>query len=274
VKLKRVIAPLLISAFLLLIYFPTFRWLVQSWLHDPNYTHGFLIPLVSGFMIWRKRHELQRAGPSDIGVVVLALGFSVYIVGFVWNIRSLSAFSFLIVLSGLILYFYGTKAIRSLAFPLGFLLFMIPPPFLERMDYSLQSNSIHASAWFLKAVGLPVTTAGPEIHLGDDTFTIGLPCSGINMLIALLALAAVFAYILTGPVYRRAILFVVAFPIAILANIIRIISIILIAHYYNVKFATGFYHDISSLLFFLVAFLFLVLLSWLLGCKLAIPERR
>lgn len=273
-KLKRVIAPLAISIFLVLIYLPTFRWLVQSWVHDPNYSHGFLIPLVSGFIIWRKRRELKRAGPSDIGAAVLALGFSVYIVGFVWNIRSLSAFSFLIVLSGLILYFYGVKAIRSLAFPLGFLVFMIPPPFMEKIGYSLQSDSIHSSSWFLKAVGLHVTTAGPEIHLGNTAFTIGLPCSGINMLIALLALAAVLAYILTGPVYKRAILFVVAFPIAILANIVRIVSIILIAHYYNVKFATGFYHDISSLLFFLVAFLFLVLLSRLLGCKLAIPERR
>lgn len=254
-----------------MVYLPTFRWLVLSWVYNPYYTHGFLIPVVSCFIVWRKRRELKRTKPSNSGDIALALGIFVHIAGFVWGIRFLSAFSLLIVLSGLILYFYGSKAARALAFPLGFLIFMIPLPFIDEMGFSLQYISIHSSASLLETIGLPVATSGAEIILKDATFTIGLACSGINTLIALVALAAVLAYLLTGPTYKRAIVFVTALPIAILANILRIASIILVANYYDTGFATGFYHDISSLLFFLIALLCLVLLGRILGCRLRVP---
>lgn len=274
-KLQKIIGPSIVIALLVLLYIPTGHWLFDSWLSNPYYTHGFLIPAVSGFIIWRKRRELILAKPLNIGVVVLAVGALIYIMGSLQDIRSLTAFSFLIVLSGLILYFYGTKAMRSLAFPLAFLVFMIPPPFLDKWGFYLQFTSLHSSATLLDWMGFSVTTNGTEIALSGATFTIGIPCSGMNTLIALLALSAVFTYILSGPIYKRAILFVIAFPIAILANILRIVSIILVAHYYNAKFATGFFHDISSPLFFLIAFLFIVLLSRLLGCKVVIgtPEK-
>lgn len=269
--LKRVVAPLSIIAFLAVLYYPVGHWLVQCWLSNPYYTHGFLIPLVSGFIIWMKRGELKQAKPSNIGAVVLALGMLIYILGFVWDMRFLSAFSFLIVLGGLILYFYGTKVTQSVAFSLGFLIFMIPLPFLDHVGYRLQSFSVDHSASLLETMGLPITTSGTEILLRDTAFNIGLPCSGMNSLIALLALAAVFAYLLTGPVYKRAIVFIAALPIAILANTLRIASIILVANYHGTEFATGFFHSLSSLLFFFIAFLFLVLCSKILGCRLIVP---
>lgn len=273
-KPKTIAIPLAIVAFITLLYWPTFWWLVQSWLSNPYYSHGFLVPLVSGFFIWTKRDELKRREPSIIGAFVLGLGVLVYIIGFVWGMRFLCAFSLLIVLSGLVLSFFGTKAMRSTLFPLCFLIFMIPPPFLQEIGFSLQYTSVHSSAWFLRMLGLSVATVGPEIHIGDTAFTIGLPCSGVNTLIALLALAAVYAYLLTGPVYKRAILFAIAFPLAILANILRIVSIILVANYHGVEVATGFFHDLSGPLFFAIAFLFLVLLGRLLGCRLRVRVPR
>lgn len=273
-KLKTIAIPLAIVAFLTLFYWPIFRWLVQSWLSNPYYSHGFLVPLVAGFFVWTKRHELKRKEPPIIGAFVLALGAYAYILGFVWDMRFLCAFSLLIVLSGVVLSLFGTKAIRSIVFPLCFLIFMIPLPFLQEIGFSLQSISVHSSAWFLGVMGLSVTTVGAEIHLGDTAFTIGLPCSGINTLIALLALAAVYAYLLTGPVYKRGILFAIALPIAILANVLRITSVILVANYHGTDVAMGFFHDFSSVLFFLIAFLCLVLLGRLLGCKLRFPILR
>lgn len=272
-NLRRIILPLAIVAVLTSFYWPTFRWLVQSWLSNPYYTHGFLIPLVSGFFIWTKRDELKRREPSIIGAIVMILGAFIYILGFIWDMRFLPALSLPIVISGLCLSFYGAKATRSIVFPLCFLIFMIPLPFLEEVGYSLQSISVHSSTLLLGLLGLTVNTIGPEIHLGDMIFTIGLPCSGINTLIALLALAAVYAYLLTGPLYKRAILFAVALPIAILANMLRIASIILVANYYGSDVAMGFFHSFSSLLFFLIAFLCLVLLGRLLRCRLRVPNK-
>ena len=268
-KLKSIIITLAATAFLALLYWPTLRWLVQAWLSNPYYSHGFLVPVVSGFFVWTKRNALKEREPSIIGAFVLALGAFVYILSFVWAMRFLGALSLLIVLCGLILSFFGTRAIRAMAFPLCFLLFMIPPPFIQEIGFFLQSISVTSSAWLLSVVGLPITTAGPEIHLGDATFTIGLPCSGINTLIALLALAAVYAYVLRGPRYKRAIIFIVAFPIAVLANILRVASIVLVANYRGVEAASGLFHDLSSPIFFVIAFLVLVLLARILGCRLS-----
>ncbi len=273
-KPKTVAIVLAIAAFLALLYWPTFRWLFQSWLTNPYYTHGFLVPFVSGFFIWTKRDELKRREPSITGAFILALGAFVYILGFVWDMRFLCGLSLLVVLSGLALSFFGTKATRSMAFPLCFLIFMIPLPFLEELGFSLQYTSVNASGWFLGVVGLSITTVGPEIHLGDTVFTIGIPCSGVNTLIALLALAAVYAYLLEGPFYKRAIVFVIAFPIAMLANILRIASIIMVANYYGVEVAMGFFHSASSPLFFIIAFLCLVLLGRLIGCRLRLRALR
>ncbi len=268
-NLKRVVIVLAIVAVVGLLYWPVFRWLVQSWLSDPYYSHGFLIPLVSGFFVWTKRRELRGGKPSGAGVFVITLGAFLYVLGFVWGMRFLSAFSLLIMLSGASFSFLGTRATRAMVFPLCFLIFMIPPPFMADLAFRLQTISVNSSAWLLEAVGVSVVSVGPEIHLGDTVFTIGLPCSGISALVAMLALTAVYVYLLKGPTYRRALLFVIAFPLAILANTLRIASIIMVADYRSVDAAMGFYHDVSSPLFFLIAFLFLVLLGRIIGCRLS-----
>lgn len=267
---RKLIAPLLFIVLFILLYTPVFRWLISSWLANSYYNHGFLIPIVSGFLIWRKRDSLKLESPSGNGIILLAVGAVLYIIGFLWLIRFASAISFIIVLSGLVLYLYGIRALRLLAFPLIFLVFMIPPPFQVETIYWLQRISVHSTASLLEIIGLPIATSGNEIILRDNTFSVGAPCSGMSSLIALLALAAVFTYLLSGPLYKKAGLFLAAFPIAIMANILRIISIVLIADSYNTDFATGFYHDISSLIFFFLAFMFIVLCSRIIGCKLRI----
>lgn len=266
-KLKKIALPLAIVFSLALLYWPTCRWLVQSWISNPYYAHGFIIPLVSGFLVWTKRHELEKGEPSVIGAFVLAAGAAMYILGFFWDTRFLSALSLLIVLSGLALFFYGTKATRSILFPLCLLVFIVPLPFLDGVSYQLQYLSAHLSASLAGALGLPVTTTGAEIQLGGSTFVVGLPCSGMNTLISLLALVTIFLYLLTCPYYKKVILLALAFPIAILANVLRITSLLLVASHFGAEAATGFFHSLSSLLFFVMAFLCLVLLARILGCS-------
>ncbi|MBN2098916.1 MAG: exosortase/archaeosortase family protein [Dehalococcoidia bacterium] len=260
-------ALLLVFAILTLLYLPTFIWLVQSWLHNAPYSHGFLIPLVSGLIVWTKRKELKQTQPNDAGAIGLALGGALYIVGFVWDMRYLSAISFIVVLFGLVLSFYGTRVARSVTFAIGFLIFMIPMPFIDDITFNLQSISIHSSSWLLRVMGMPITTTGNLISLDDTTFSIGLPCSGLNTLIALLAFAALYVYLLAGPYSKRVVLFLCSIPIAILANILRIASIVLVAHYYDMDFAAGFYHDISNLPVFLLAILLIALIGKLMGLR-------
>jgi len=264
-KAKKTIAISLIVILLSLLYFQTFIWLVNSWLGHSYYSHGFLIIPVSGFIFWRKRHQLKGAKSFPLGIVVIIFGLLLHIVGFVFYFNFLSAISFLVVLSGLVLYFWGKKGLKCLLFPLCFLIFMIPFPFLDNIGNWLQSLSANWSASIIGAMGIPVAISGGEIRLEEAAFIIGVPCSGINTLISLLALTAIFGYFLRGRFYKRAILFVIAVPIAVLANLVRIVSVLLIANYYGAEAAMSFFHTYSSVLFFVVAVLFLVVFSRLLG---------
>jgi len=267
-KPNRIFALLSLVVLLLLLYSGTFYWLGKSWISNPYYTHGFLIPLVSGFVFWTKRRELRQATPSKSSAAILALALFAHLAGLMGDLRFLCALSFLMVLGGLILYFCGTKAARAMAFPLCFLILMIPFPFIDNVGTSLQSLSVHQSASLLETMRVPITTEGNEIHTDDASFAIGPACDGVNMLIPLLALAAIFVYVLKGPHYKRTLILIAAIPAAILANTLRIVSIIVVADHHGTELATGFFHDFSSLLFYVVAFLALILISGLLGCRL------
>ena len=142
---------------------------------------------------------------------------------------------------------------------------MIPLPFLDNIGNWLQSLSAQWSAAVIGAMGIPVAFTGAEIYLEESTFIIGIPCSGMNTLISLLALAAIFGYFLKGYFYRKVVLFTLAIPIAILANLFRIVSTLVIANYYGTEAAMRFFHSYSSILLFLAAFLCLAAFSRLLG---------
>lgn len=256
----------LVIIFLILLYHRTFVWLFNSWLGDSAYSHGFLVPLISGFIVWKKRQELHRM-PFSAGLIVLALGLLVYVISFLWMAPFGLAISFLIVLSGLILYFYGREAMRSLLFPVCFLIFAIPLPFLPSIANILQSFSAHYSSLVIGMLGIPVTTIGAEIHIENDVFIIGAPCSGMHTLITLLAVAAVFAYFLRCHINRKAILFFAAFPIALFANVSRLVTLLLIANHYGSEAAMRFFHDYSSIVLFAIAFLLLAVCGRCLGCS-------
>jgi hypothetical protein len=129
-KIKKI--TIFISLLLLILYFRTFTWLINSWLTDPYYSHGFLIPIICGFIAWRnirnkKENEFKlKTEPCKNGIYIFAFGLLLYTVGFIKVFPFLSALSFLFTLSGLILYFYGKPLMRSLLFPISFFIFAIP----------------------------------------------------------------------------------------------------------------------------------------------------
>ena len=270
--------PLLIILILALLYFRIFHWLVHAWLTDPYYSHGFLVLLISAFVAWRAlraarapQPEVNRS-PYRTGLYLFAAGLLVYAIGFITIFPFLIAVSFLGTLSGLILYFYGEALMRALLFPVTYLIFAIPLPveFLDKAGYVLQALSARYPAALLALLGIPVTRVGAEVHLADAAFVVGLPCSGMNSLIALLALAALFIYLLQCPWYRKAALLCAAVPIAIFANITRVTALLLIAARYGAETATGFYHTLFSPLLFIIAFICLILISVPMGCKVRV----
>ncbi len=174
-KVGQRIGPVLTSVALIVLYCPVFIWLVRVWLDNPYYTHGFLILPISAFIAWTRRREMTTGKPSRIGATVLIVGLITYVVGFASRLYWLWAFSFLIVISGLTLYFGRIKSIRAMLFPICFLIFMIPLPFLDSLALLLQIFTAWSSASIMSVVGIPVTSIGAEIHLAGSAFTIGMP---------------------------------------------------------------------------------------------------
>jgi exosortase len=269
--------PFLILLILAILYVRTFQWLVHAWITDPYYSHGLLVILISGFFAWRALRAIEPPEDRDPalyqkGLIVFAFGLLIYAIGFITIFPFLSAVSFLFTLSGLILYFYGAALMRALLFPIAYLIFAIPLPveFLTVLGYQLQELSARYPAALLALLGIPVTRVGAEIYLADAAFTIGLPCSGMNSLIALLALAALFIFLLQCTWYRKVALLCAAVPIAIFANITRVTALLIIANRFGAETATGFYHTLFSPLLFIIAFICLIALSLRMGCKVRV----
>lgn len=264
---------------LALLYFRTFAWLVNAWLSDPYYTHGFLVPIISGFIAWRTIRKLREGREGELepfkpGIYIFAFGLLLHAIGLIKLFPFLAALSFLFTLSGLILYFYGKTLMRSLLFPISFLIFAIPVPLLilEHVAFVLQSFSVRSSASLTGLLGIPVERMGSEIHLQTAAFSVGLPCSGMNTLISLLTLAAILIYLLRCPGYKKAVLFCAAIPIAIGANILRIVSILLVGHAYGAEVAMKFFHYFSSILLFLLALVCLFIMVKVMRCTLFYSE--
>ena len=252
---------------ILVIYSNTLIWLVTAWWSDPYYSHGILVPLISGYLIWTKRAELSelQKEPSSLGIPVIVAGLLIHGVGLFQTIRFASAISIVIVLAGIILFIYGNEVMKSLLFPVAFLVFMAPIPFSPVIGAALQAPSAGLAATLVSALGIPATVTGAEIRLTECAFEVGAPCSGLRSIISLLTLAALYAYLLEGSIFMKAAVFLSALPIAVAANVLRITTILLVANAYGSDVAMRFFHDFSSLLLFSISLIGLLIVGRCFG---------
>ena len=232
--------------------------LVADWGNDPDYSHGFLIPLLSGYFLWERRHALAQlpVQPSPVGFLVILLGIILLFLGQVGAELFLMRFSLIVLIAGLVLYHGGWRYLKGMAFPITFLLFMIPWPaiILNALTLPLQLLAARLSTSSLQLMNLPVYREGNVIFLPHATLEVVEACSGIRSLVSLLALAVVFAYMTQRHVWKMAVLVVSATPIAIIANAFRIWGTGVLAYIYGPQAAEGFYHTFAGWLVFVIAF--------------------
>lgn len=243
------------------LYAGIFARLFQDWMHDPNYSHGILVPLFSGYLVWRIRHRLGRLPiqPSWWGLCGIAGALAVLVVGQLGAELFLTRSSFILLLGGIVLNFFGWRWLRALLFPLLFLFLMIPIPALlfDQISIPLQFFSSHVASSLLTVLGVPVLRAGNIIRLPTMTLEVAQACSGIRSLISLIALAIIYGYFLEPSLWRRVVLVAAAVPIAVLANAVRITGTGMLVEYWSPEWATGFFHAFSGWLVFVAALLLL-----------------
>ncbi len=244
------------------LYAGIFRDLAWQWWDDPNYTHGFLVPLFSGFLVWHRRKQLAALPPrgSWIGLPVLLAGVGALLLGDLAAENFLMRSSLIVVLTGLVLFHLGRDSFRVLAFPLLFLFFMVPLPatLFYAMAFPLQSLAARNAAWTLDQLGVPVLLDGNVIHLPRLSLGVAEACSGIRSLISLFSVAVGWAALTLPGIWGMAAFVAAVVPITILANGGRVVITGLIAQWFGIEYAQGFFHTFSSWLVFVFAFVCLV----------------
>jgi len=252
---KKHLPLILLSILLIGIYFQVIIELVVQWWDDPNYSHGFLIPLVSGFFVWKARKKLGTLPTqnSNWGLLVLVVGLGLYVVGTAAMEYFSVRFSMVVVVIGLVLYFGGKKFLKTLWFPLVFLAFMIPIPYViyYSVTFPMQLFSSKLACEFLQLSGLSVMRQGNVIHLPNYSLEVIEACSGLRSLMTLSALGAAVAYMTQKSLVGGVIVFFSSIPIAIGANVFRLVITALGAFLISPKFAEGFLHEASGLVVFL-----------------------
>jgi exosortase len=258
----------MLGGLLLWLYAPTLSHLIRQWWHDPNFSHGFFVPLFSGFVIWQECPRLARLQPQPSwwGLPLLAFGLSILIIGQLGADIFLPRLSLLIVLAGLTVFFLGWNFFRALLFPWAFLFLMIPPPAIifNQITFPLQLLASKVASAILSAVGVPVLREGNVIVLAVMRLEVAEACSGIRSLMSLATLAIIYGYLIERKVAVSILLAAASVPIAVVANSLRIVGTGLLVQYWDPERAEGFFHEFSGWLIFVVSLLMLYLLHRLL----------
>ena len=232
------------------LYAGILRALVLQWWDDANYSHGFLVPLFSGFLVWQRRTELKTLASdgATVGLALILGGIGMLLVGDLAAENFLMRSSLIVVLAGLVLFHLGPRIFRAVLFPLAFLFFMVPVPgvVFYAVTFPLQQLAAENAAWTLDLLGVPVLLDGNVIHLSQISLGVTEACSGIRSLISLLAGAVAGASLLLPSGWIMVAFVASAVPITILANAARVVMTGLIGQWFGIEYATGFFHEFAG----------------------------
>lgn len=268
IKKLEALSILIFLGALALLYMEPVVSMVGEWYTDENYSHGFLIPLISGYLLWQRKDELAKArvSPANTGVLIAALGLAMFLVGNIAGENFTMRSSLLVVVAGAIIFAYGYGFFGAMLFPYMYLFFMLPLPFIlyDAVAFPLKLMVTKYSVIALKLIGIPVLQEGNIIELTNITLEVADACSGIRSIVSLLALSTAFAFFTQSRFHKRFILVALAIPIAIIANSIRVIGTGILASRYGSVAAEGFFHEFAGLVIFGIAIVMLVVAAVIL----------
>ena len=248
------------------LYFGSFKWLLTSWLTLDAYSHGFLIPIISLFLIWQKRDILSGADDQKSPMLFI-LGLIIYVVGQFTGAIFLTTVSMIPFLLGLVLLFKGAQQMRVLIFPVCFLIFAIPLPDLDGIMLTLQGISTVLATGISHLLGVESSHDGCQILMNGAIFEVAPACSGFNSIVSLFTVVTLLAYLIPDPLTDKVILLIATLPLAIFTNGLRIAITLLVASNFGVEAGIRYFHDWGGITFFVIAlvsiFILLEALRWI-----------
>ncbi|MEQ1727818.1 MAG: exosortase A [Vicinamibacterales bacterium] len=256
-------APAALMVSFTVLYWPVLRKLTSDWASDANYSHGFLVVPIALYFAWERRARFRAAvpRPSALGLIVVIGSVATMIAGTLGAELFLTRISIVGVAAGTVWFLFGREHLRILAFPLAFLVLMIPLPSIifNQVAFPLQLLASTFGESALHALSIPAVRDGNIIVLDRVTLEVAEACSGIRSLVSLLTLSIVYSYFTDSRPWVRITAAVMTLPIAIITNGVRVAGTGIAAHYYGAAAATGFLHEASGWLMFVAAFTLLSL---------------
>jgi exosortase len=209
------------------VYAPIFPKLVHEWTAFDNLSHGFAVPFIAGYLVWTRRREIAGVTPTGswLGLPIVAAGLALHVAGTLGGESFLARISLPVTLLGAVGLASGWAVTREMAAGIGYLFFMVPPPYIILKDLTDRVRLFDATvtAWVLPWLGVPVLQEGYLLHLPNMTLEVADVCSSIPAIVSFLALAAALGYVNRRRGRAQVILILSAAPLGILSNIIRII---------------------------------------------------
>ncbi|MAT72670.1 MAG: exosortase [Planctomycetaceae bacterium] len=260
-------ASALLAAVIAWAYWPTFAALVDLWLRQPDYSHGFLVAPISVFFLWSRRDQRPALAPRPSawgGVVLLAAGIA-RVAASVFYLTPLDSWTIPVTLAGAVWLLCGWPWLRWMLPSIAFLWFMAPIPYsAERwLSVPLQAVATELSTAALVCLQQPAIAEGNTIILGENTLLVEEACSGLRIFVGIAALACAFAMCSRWAWWKKLLVLAAACPVAILANSIRIVTTGMLYQGVSQEAAIRFSHDISGFAMIpIAAGLFWLLLSY------------
>jgi exosortase len=253
---ERLTTPIVVAA-LVALYGPTAAWLWERWTMSVwHNAHGLLIPPVVAYFIYLELKPLRHHPPSSSawGFLVLVPALLLHVLDTGMHTQLLSAVSLVLALPGLSLLFLGVPRTKAILFPLAFAAFALPIPLAmtESIHLALRHIATDATAWIVPMLGVPVYAEGTTLQLAAGNLIVSDACSGFSTLYASAAMACLTAHQgLTWP--RRAIVLASAAPLAITANIVRIVLLVMFTDIQGIEVLATWIHPASGMLTFALA---------------------
>ena len=261
----------LLAIGLLTLYVPTYLTLSRVVWNTDDQGHGPLILGVCFWLLWRMRADLLGAPyrPATItGCLVLAVGLLSYVVGRSQEILQLEAGSQIVVMAGLLLLMRGPQALRRAAFPLFFMIFMVPMPgvFVQMLTVPLKAGVSYVVEVMMHALGYPIARSGVVLQVGQYQLLVADACAGLNSMFTLESLGLLYMNLMgyTSRL-RNLLLAVLIIPISFCANVVRVVILVLVTFHFGDEAGQGFIHGFAGMLLFLVGLVLMLSVDHVVG---------
>ena len=249
------------------LYWQTLVWLVDQWMDDRVYSHGFLVPLIAGYIVWIKRFQLARIQPRPAffsGAAVLLASLILVWIGRIGSVVQAEGLSLLLVLPGIVIFLWGWAHFKALFLPLFYLQFMVPwmDVFFNRIQYPLQLVAAKGAAFGLELLGYPVFMNRTFIQLPNISVVVARECSGVNFLISVVAIALPLTYLTQKTWWRAAGVIVAGCACTVLANSFRVMMASIVGNHYGAQMLHGPGHILRGFLVAVIGWVCVFLINW------------